>query len=82
MGEVTNTVLVRRPRAAAFDVATTGRHWPAWHPATQAVRGAIDHPVQLGEEIVEDVIIGGMAGTAHWTCVEYDQPHRLVLARR
>jgi uncharacterized protein YndB with AHSA1/START domain len=76
---VTNKVVVRRPIAAVFDVATTGEHWTRWHPATQAVRGAVKAPVQLGEKIVEDVIIAGRAGTATWTCTERDPPHHLTL---
>src|SRR5262249_13096426 len=79
LGQVSNTVLMQRPRAAVFDVATTARHWPEWHPATRAVRGAIDHPVQLGEQITEDIVIAGMPGTATWTCIEYDRPNRLGL---
>jgi uncharacterized protein YndB with AHSA1/START domain len=80
MGYVENTVLVGRGRPAVFDTATTARHWPQWHPATRGVEGAVDHPMQLGEAITEYVNIAGRAGVAHWTCVEYARPERLVLA--
>ncbi len=79
MGYVENTVLIERPRPAVFDAATTARYWPQWHPATRGVEGAIDHPVQLGEVITEHVNIAGREGLAHWTCVEYMRPERLVL---
>lgn len=79
MGYVENTVLVGRPRPAVFDAATTARYWPQWHPATRGVEGAINHPVQLGEAITEYVNIAGREGVAHWTCVEYQRPDRLVL---
>ena len=79
MGYVENTVLIGRVRTSVFDAATTARYWPQWHPATRAVEGAIDHPVQLGEAITEHVNIAGREGVAHWTCVEYVRPERLVL---
>ena len=79
MGYVENTVLVGRPRPAVFDTATTARYWPQWHPATRGVEGAVDHPVQLGEAITEYVNIAGRDGVAHWTCIEYTRPDRLVL---
>jgi uncharacterized protein YndB with AHSA1/START domain len=79
MGYVEDTVLIGRPRPAVFDTATTARYWPQWHPATRGVEGAIDHPVLLGEAITEYVNVAGRAGVAHWTCVEYQRPDRLVL---
>jgi uncharacterized protein YndB with AHSA1/START domain len=79
VGYVVNTTLVRRPIAAVFETATTAKYWPRWHPATLGVSGAIEHPVQLDEQIVERAHIVGPPGTATWTCVERDPPHRLVL---
>ena len=79
MTTIANTVLVRRPLAAVFDTATTARYWRRWHPATRSVRGAVDHPVQLGEQITERARIAGITGTARWTCTEYVRPHRLTL---
>jgi len=76
---VTNKVFVERPIAAVYDLATTAEYWPRWHPATQAVRGAVKAPVQLGEQIAEDVIIAGRHGLGTWTCVERDPPHHLAL---
>lgn len=79
MTTIANTVLVRRPIAALFDTATTARYWQRWHPATLGVSGAVAQPVQLGEQITERARIAGVIGTARWTCVEYDRPHRLAL---
>ena len=79
MGQVTNAVFIRRPASAVFDTATTARYWPQWHPATLRVSGVTDRPVRLGEQITEVARIAGRTGTAHWTCVEYDHPRRLVL---
>ncbi len=80
MTTIANTVLVCRPIAALFDTATTAQYWPRWHPATLRVQGAVDHPVQQGEQITERARIAGRTGTAQWTCVERARPHRLALA--
>jgi hypothetical protein len=79
MARIANSILVRRPLAAVFDTATTARYWPRWHPATRAVQGAVDHPVQTGEQITERARIVGPTQTFEWTCVERDAPHRLAL---
>ena len=79
MPYLTNTVFVARPRPAVFEVATTGGHWGRWHPATQAVRGTTGHPVEVGEQIVEDMRLAGRAVTITWTCTERDPPGHLVM---
>ncbi len=79
MGYVSNTVLLRRPIEAVFDTATTALYWVRWHPATLGVRGAVDQPVQQGEQITERARIAGRTGTAQWTCVERTRPHHLAL---
>ncbi len=68
-----------RPIDAVFDVVTTARFWPAWHPATRGVEGDVDHPAQLGDQIIEHVTIAGVDGSGTWTVVEYDRPYHLAL---
>lgn len=79
MPRFSHQLVIQRPIEAVFDVATTAKHWPAWHPATTGVDGAIDHPVQLGEQIIERVNIGGRQGEGTWTVVDYARPYRLTL---
>jgi uncharacterized protein YndB with AHSA1/START domain len=67
------------PPAAVFDMVTTARWWPAWHPATRGVEGVVDEPSQLGDRIIEHVVIAGIEGTGTWTVVARDRPQRLVL---
>jgi uncharacterized protein YndB with AHSA1/START domain len=79
MPRVSNTFTVDRPVDAVFDLVTTARYWPEWHPATRAVEGDVDHPARLGDHIVEHVTIAGIEGTGTWSVVEYDRPHHLAL---
>jgi uncharacterized protein YndB with AHSA1/START domain len=72
-------IVVDRPIAAVFAVATTARHWPAWHPATVRVEGATQAPARLGDRIVEHVRIAHHEGSGTWTVVVCTPPHRLVL---
>ena len=79
MPRVSHHFIVDRPIELVFDIVTTARFWPEWHPATQGVEGDIDHPARLGDRIIEHVTIAGITGTGTWTVVEYDPPHSLAL---
>jgi uncharacterized protein YndB with AHSA1/START domain len=72
-------IVVDRPIEAVFDVATTARHWTAWHPATVRVGGQTAAPARLGDRIVEHVRIADHEGSGTWTVVTCERPHRLVL---
>jgi uncharacterized protein YndB with AHSA1/START domain len=72
--------VIDRPVEAVFDLATTARYWPEWHPATLRVEGDVEHPAQLGDRITEYVNIGGLEGSGTWTVIAYQRPRRLVLA--
>ena len=79
MPRVSHHFVVDRPIGLVFDVVTTARFWPEWHPATQGVEGDIDHPAGLGDRIIEHVTIAGITGTGTWTVVEHNPPHSLAL---
>ena len=79
VSRVSHEVVVDRVIGAVFDVVTTARYWPQWHPATRAVEGDIDRPARLGDEIIEHVTIAGREGFGTWTVVEHDPPNHLAL---
>ncbi len=79
MPRVSHHFIVDRPIELVFDIVTTARFWPEWHPATRGVEGDIDHPARLGDRIIEHVTIAGITGTGTWTVVEHDPPHSLAL---
>ena len=79
MSRVTQSILVRGPMNPVFDLVTTARYWPDWHPATLAVSGAVETPMQLGDCIHERARIGGAIAENDWAVVEYLRPSRVVL---
>ena len=44
MPQVSHHFVVDRPIDAVFDVVTTARFWPEWHPATRGVEGTSTIP--------------------------------------
>lgn len=79
MPRVSHHFVVGRPIEDVFDVISTARFWPQWHPATRAVEGDIDHPARLGDKITEHVTIAGIEGTGVWTVTEHSPPHGMAL---
>jgi uncharacterized protein YndB with AHSA1/START domain len=79
MPRVSHHFVVDRPIGSVYDIVTTARFWPRWHPATRGVEGDIDHPAQLGDRITEHVTVAGIDGSGTWTVVEYEPPHALAL---
>ena len=67
---------IARPPAAVFAYVTTPGHWPEWHPSSLAVSGATDHPLQVGESVVEDFEVAGRRGRVTWRVVARE-PDRL-----
>jgi Polyketide cyclase / dehydrase and lipid transport len=79
MPRVSHSFVTSRPIEAVFDIVTTARFWPQWHPATRGVDGDTDHPALLGDRIIEHVTIAGIEGTGTWTVVERERPVHLAL---
>jgi uncharacterized protein YndB with AHSA1/START domain len=76
---IVNTMTIAGPPEAVFDLVTTARHWPQWHPATQAVGGVTERPYGLGDQIHERGRIGDRDFAVTWTVVEHARPSRVVL---
>jgi uncharacterized protein YndB with AHSA1/START domain len=70
---------IQRPAAVVFDFVTTPAHWPAWHPSSLAVSGAVDHPLDLGEQVTEQFIVAGRRGHVVWTVVAREPPHKWAI---
>lgn len=80
MSKVTNSIGLRGEPAAIFDLVTTARYWPQWHPATVGVSGQIDNPMRFGDVIRERALIGGMEAENDWTVTRLERPHLIVLS--
>lgn len=70
---------IARPPAAVFDYVTTPAHWPAWHPSSLSVTGAIDHSLDLGERTTEEFRVAGRRGHVVWTVVERHRPQKWTI---
>jgi len=73
---IVNEVTIARPPQQVYDYVTTPANWPRWHPSSLAVRGATDHPLAVGESVVEDFVVAGRRGTVTWTVVAREAPAR------
>jgi hypothetical protein len=80
MARVVNTVAIDGPADRVFDLVTTTKYWPQWHPATTGVGGVIDRPLALGDIVREQAQIGGHQYEGDWTVVEHTRPAHLVLS--
>jgi hypothetical protein len=76
---VSNQIQIRGQPAAIFDLTTTARFWPQWHPATLAVGGVSERPFQLGDELHEQARIGGRIYTGIWRVAAHDRPRTVLL---
>lgn len=79
MRAVVNTVAIAGPAAAVFDLVTTARFWPQWHPATMAVGGVTERPYRLRDRIYERGRIGAIDFQVVWTVVEHVPAARVAL---
>jgi hypothetical protein len=76
---IRSAVEIDRPIDEVFAYVTTAANWPAWHPSSIAVHGAIDHSATVGEEITEDLRVAGREGTAVWTVTAREAPYRWTI---
>lgn len=67
---------IARPPAEVFAYVTTPGHWPEWHPSSLAVSGNVDHPLAVGESVVEDFQVAGRRGRVTWR-VSAREPDRM-----
>jgi len=79
MTDITTTIAIRGAPAAIFDLVTTTRLWPQWHPATTGVGGVTERPFQLGDRIREQAQIGSRIHEGTWTVTEHNRPQRAQL---
>jgi uncharacterized protein YndB with AHSA1/START domain len=79
MMSVVNTVTISGAPEAVYDLVTTARFWPQWHPATMAVGGVTKRPYALGDRIFERGRIGNLNFQVVWKVAEHTRPWRVVL---
>ncbi|SAK90160.1 Polyketide cyclase / dehydrase and lipid transport [Caballeronia pedi] len=73
---IVSVVEIRRAPSVVFDFVTTPAHWPAWHPSSLSVQGKVDHPLDVGEQVVEAFRVAGRRGRVVWTVSDKAYPAR------
>ncbi len=79
MEQVTNSIEINGRLEPIFDLVTTTKYWPQWHPATVGVGGVTERPFTLDDQIIERAQIGPRLYEGTWTVVEWERPFRVVL---
>ena len=73
------SIHIARPVEQVFDFVTTSGNWPKWHPASLGVRGSVDHPMQVSEQVTEDFLVAGRRGSVVWTVTACEPPRRCAI---
>lgn len=76
---VVNSVEIAGPPEAVFDLVTTARFWPTWHPASKGVKGVTERPYRLGDRVIETAGLGALVVRVPWKVVEHAAMSRVVL---
>ena len=82
LGKVTSiqtTMVIQRPIIQVFRFVTTPANWPKWHPSSLHVSGAVDHPLTVGEPVVETFRVAGRRGQITWRVTERIWPSHWVI---
>jgi uncharacterized protein YndB with AHSA1/START domain len=79
MTTVVTTATIDGAPEAVFNLVTTARFWPQWHPATRAVGGVTERPFQINDQIYEAGRIGAQNFQTSWKVVEHVRPARIAL---
>jgi hypothetical protein len=74
-----DVIHIGRPVGQVFDYLTTPANWSQWYAGTLGVSGAVDHPLRLGEQVAEELLVGGQRRRSVWTVREWDGPRSIVL---
>src|SRR5262245_4134745 len=79
MATVVNSIRIAGAPEPVFDLITSARFWPRWHPASRAVGGVTERPYQQGDVIYEHVEVAGQDLQVSWKVTEHVRPTRIVL---
>ncbi len=69
-----HSVLIDRPIEEVFDLITTVKYWPEWHPSSLETWGQTETPAKIGDEATERVQIGAIKGEITWVVSRYNRP--------
>jgi uncharacterized protein YndB with AHSA1/START domain len=74
-----HAVSLAPPPEAVFAFVTNPGRWHTWHPNTRDVDASADHPLGLGEQVVERIRIGPFRGVVTWEVTGHQPARRWTL---
>lgn len=79
MEQVVASIAINGRLEPIFDLVTTTKYWPQWHPATVGVGGVTERPFTLHDQVIERAQIGPRLYEGTWTVVVWERPLRVTL---
>lgn len=79
MESIVTIIDIAQPPTKVFEFVTNAAQWKRWHPATMAVSGVPNRPLEVGETIDEQIHAGPRRFSARWTVIECKPPRRWVI---
>lgn len=76
MARILNRVAISADIEDVFSFVTSPASWVFWHPSTIAVHGCANHPLLLGEQVVEEFRALGRRHCVRWGVIEHVPPRR------
>jgi uncharacterized protein YndB with AHSA1/START domain len=74
------SIFINQPVQRVFEFATTPATWPRWHPDSVNVRGATNHSLRPGEQVIETFKVPGGTREGTWTVLESRPPWYWAMA--
>lgn len=77
--KISNSVVIELPIDTVFNYLTFASNWPKWHPATRAVSGVTDRPMNIGDVVHEVYHTPWGENEIDWYVIEKNEPYQMVL---
>ncbi|MCP5420097.1 MAG: SRPBCC family protein [Gammaproteobacteria bacterium] len=79
MTHIVSSIVLPQSPEQVFDFVTAPAHWPRWHPASLTVDASDTRSFGIGEQVCENVAVGGYRGRVLWTVRECQRPSRWLI---
>ena len=70
LNHILNRIHFNQPPDVVLNYITTAKYWPEWHLQSHGVEGTTDHPMQIGDQCVEQVESNKAPLMIQWTTVD------------
>ncbi len=80
MTRIVDDIALASPVDEVFAFVSTPATWPKWHPSSLGVSDAIDHSLEVGEQVTEEFLVAGRRGQVVWTVTDKDAPRTWTIS--